>query len=356
MLNGTFRAAARFVSAINQSRAKLVLDPIYYAVASSLVRDSTPCSRQLLEKDLRDNLYLKYRSQSRKLDYWIEDWDFSSARPELLTARQRAMMHTVALGETSGAAVAASFLKAFRTNPELAAFFGTWFVEELNHFLGYHLYLDRMGEAWPVERARDVAAVEFLDYAKDPREVAACNMYQELVGYLVYRSFGKQARDPFLARMLTRFAKDELRHYKFYQDVVAREIQRDPRFRKTVLKVFLKATSPINQVCDGPLDFIAHLKRGVFWFRKPELDFFLDQVEYLLGTRLESFFQWVFKGHAPPCETCAKELYLCACEVFEPDAAPLASAPVPPPPPSSKGIEWVREVMERSGAMAGSSF
>src|SRR4029078_1127206 len=103
-------------------------------------------------------------------------------------------------------------------------------------------------EAGPVDGARDVAAVEFLDYANDPREVAACNMYQELVGYLVYRSFGKQANDPFLAAMLKQFAKDELRHYKFYQQCVARRIQRDPAFRKTVLKVFLKATSPFNQV------------------------------------------------------------------------------------------------------------
>jgi hypothetical protein len=313
-----------------------------------------PCSRALLTKKLDENLYLRYRTQSRKLDYWIEDWDFAEARPELLTARQRAMMHTVALGETSGAAVAASFLKAFRTNPELAAFFGTWFVEELNHFLGYHLYLDRMGESWPVERAKAVAAVDFLDYASDPMEVAACNMYQELVGYLVYRSFGRQARDPFLARMLTQFAKDELRHYKFYQDVVAREIQRDARFRKTVLKVFLKATSPLNQVAEGPLDFLEHLERGVFWFRKPEFDYFLGQVEYLLGDRHEGFFTWFFKGHGAPCATCEKELFLCSCDVFEKDvaAAPAVGSKPPEPRKSLRGVEWIREVVEKNGGMA----
>ena len=50
----------------------------------------------------------------------------------------------------------------------------------------------------------------FRPYAEDPYEVAACNMYQELVGYLVYRCFGKQVNDPFLASMLKQFAKDEM--------------------------------------------------------------------------------------------------------------------------------------------------
>ena len=63
-------------------------------------------------------------------------------------------------------------------------------------------------------------------------------------------------RDPFLAAMLQQFAKDELRHYKLYQQFVARRIQRDPKFRRVVLKVFLKATSPLNQVSGGPAQFL----------------------------------------------------------------------------------------------------
>ena len=54
------------------------------------------------------------------------------------------MMHTVTLGETSGSAVADGFLRTFRSHPELAAFLGTWFTEELNHFMAYHLYLSKM--------------------------------------------------------------------------------------------------------------------------------------------------------------------------------------------------------------------
>ena len=76
------------------------------------------------------------------------------------------MMHTVALGETSGAAVSDGFLRAFRTNPELAAFFGTWFTEELNHFLGYHMYLRQMGEPWPA--ARGLAVAETRGHSRTP--------------------------------------------------------------------------------------------------------------------------------------------------------------------------------------------
>jgi hypothetical protein len=327
MLESAFRATARYVFALNQSPAKVILDPIYELVSRRLLAGDIPLSKRLSSAKFSDNLYLDYRRQSRKLQYHIEDWDFSAARPELLTPRQREMMHTVALGETSGSAVADGFLRAFRTHPELAAFFGTWFVEELNHFLGYHLYLERMNERWPVERARAVAEVDFRPYAEDPYEVAACNMYQELVGYLVYRSFGKQVNDPFLAHMLKQFAKDELRHYKLYQQFIARKIQRDPSFRTVVLKVFLKATSPFNQVSGGPGQVIEHLQRGIFYFRKAEHEFFLDQVEYLLGTRLESFFGWYFQKNAPPCTSCHEELYRCACDRYEGPLPDVSIAP-----------------------------
>src|SRR6185436_17405542 len=265
--------------------------------------------------------------QSRKLQYFVEDWDWSEARPELLTARQRQMMHTVALGETSGAAVADGFLRAFRTDPELAAFFGTWFTEELNHFIGYHLYLDRMGETWPAQRGLDVARVEFAPYAKDPMEIAAANMYQELIGYLVYSGFSRQAKDPFLARMLMQFAKDELRHYKFYQAVVARKIRAEPAFRRTVLKVIMKATTPYNQVSGRLTNTLHHLELGSFYFRKPQYELFLREVEYLLGTPLKGFFDWFFRGIVPPCTQCREELAQCACEHYEDGVAPQTRNP-----------------------------
>lgn len=312
-----FRASAKYVFALNQSRLKVVTDPMYEAVAARLLPADTPLSPRLLAQSYDHNLFLEYRTRSRKLEYFIEDFDFSQAQPELLTPRQRQMMHTVALGETSGAAVADGFLRAFRTMPELAAFFGVWFVEELNHFLGYHLYLDRMGERWPAERGLEVAEVDFLPYADDPMEVAACNMYQELLGFLVYRRFASQVKDPFLANMLDRFAKDELRHYKFYQSVVARRIQQDPSFRRVVLKVFLKATSPYNQVSGGVRNVIDHLEAGAFYFRKPEFEYFTKQVEFLLGDPLEQVFANYFRGAIPPCTVCSHEAYQCSCESFD---------------------------------------
>src|SRR4051812_46201906 len=300
--------------AINQSRAKVVMDPIYMAVARRILPASTPLSAKLAAETFDKNLYLAYRAQSRRLQYFIEDWDWSEARPELLTPRQRQMMHTVTLGETSGSAVADGFLRSFRKHPELAAFFGTWFTEELNHFMGYHLYLSKMKEAWPAERGLEVAEVEFIPYADDPMEVAAANMYQELLGFLVYRSFGKQVKDPFLAKMLNQFAKDECRHFRFYQDVVARHIQKNPDFRFNVLRVFLKATSPYNQVSGGASNVLDHLAMGAFYFRKPEYDYFLKENEYLFGDSLKGFWDWYFKGVVEPCTLCAKAPYQCSCE------------------------------------------
>jgi hypothetical protein len=346
------RRAATYLFAVNQSRAKVVLDPIYGLFAAGLLRDRPPLSKKLADKQYDEVLFLDYRTRARKLAYWVEDWDFGEARPELLTPRQRQMMHTVALGETSGSAVADGFLRAFRTIPDLAAFFGVWFVEELNHFIGYHLYLDRMNERWPMERAQTVAEVEFLPYAEDPMEVAACNMYQELVGYLVYRSFARQARDPFLARMLAQFAKDELRHYKYYQDVVGRHLQNHPDFRRKVLKTFLKATSPFNQVSGGPAKVIEHLQRGVFYFRKPEFEFFCDQIEFLLGKRLDDFFAFYFRRNLPPCETCGEELYQCACVEYEP-SVPRSTLDERTPRPTSSLHDLASSMLRTGGgAMA----
>jgi hypothetical protein len=316
-LSDSLRAAARYVYAVNQSPVKVVLDPIYEGVAATLLRGTDQPSAELMKKTFPENLFFEYRERSRKLQYFIEDFDFSQARPDLLTPRQRRMMHTVTLGETSGAAVADGFLRAFRTMPEVAAFFGVWFVEELNHFLGYHNYLQQMGEGWPEERGMNVAKVDFRPYSDDPMEIAACNMYQELLGYLVYRSFGKQVRDPFLANLLQRFAKDELRHYKFYQDVVARHLQKNPDFRKIVLKVFFKATSPFNQVSGSYANVIEHLKNGIYYFRKPEFDYFMGQLEFLVGKDMSAVFEWFFRSHIAPCGLCHQDVHLCACEDFE---------------------------------------
>lgn len=334
-----FRKSAMWAYALNQSRAKVVMDPIYMAVARRILPAKTPLSRRLAGDTFEGNLFLAYRAQSRRLQYFVEDWDWAQAKPELLTPRQRQMMHTVALGETSGSAVADGFLRSFRTHPELAAFFGVWFTEELNHFMAYHLYLSRMNEAWPAERGLAVAEVEFVPYAADPMEVAAANMYQELIGFLVYRSFGKQVKDPFLAKMLAQFAKDECRHFRFYQDVVARHIQQNPDFRYNVLRVFLKATSPYNQVSGGASNVLDHLAMGAFYFRKREYEFFLKENEYLFGTDLRGFWDWYFKGVVEPCSFCEEPPYRCACEHFE-DGRP---APV-------KNPDWWRRVTEPGSA------
>jgi hypothetical protein len=317
LLEKVFRRTAMWAYALNQSRAKIVMDPIYLAVAKRLLKGTDGPSEKLKREVFPQNLFFPYRAQSRRLQYFIEDWDWSEARPELLTARQRQMMHTVALGETSGSAVSDGFLKAFRTQPELAAFFGTWFTEELNHFVGYHMYLRQMGEAWPAAAGLAVAETEVLPYADNAMEVAACNMYQELLGFLIYRSFAKQVKDPFLGRMLDQFAKDECRHFRFYQDVVARHLQENPSFRPIVLKTFLKATSPYNQISGGPSNVLDHLTMGAFYFRKREFEYFLKENEYLLGTNLREFWDWYFQGVVEPCSFCSQQTHRCECEHFE---------------------------------------
>src|SRR5689334_23770919 len=68
----------------------------------------------MLRRPPRSTLFPYTTLFRSKLQYFVEDWDWSEARPDLLTARQRQMMHTVALGETSGAAVSDGFLRSFR--------------------------------------------------------------------------------------------------------------------------------------------------------------------------------------------------------------------------------------------------
>jgi hypothetical protein len=309
--------AVRYAFAYNQTRLRTVLDPVYSLVSKALLRDSTPLSKALAARTFDDNLYDAYRQRARKLQYFVEDWAFDEARPDVLTAQERRFVHTTTLGETSGMAVSDGFLRAFRTSPELGPFFGTWFVEELNHLRGFHHYVVKMGDRWPADKVHAVAEVEFRPYSDDVNEVAACNAFQELVAYLVYRSFGAQVKDPFLAKMVKQFAKDELRHFRFYQDVVARHIQRQPRFRATVLKVFLKATTPYNQVSGTPLEAVTHLENGLFYFRAAEFEYFLDQVEFLLGTRLESLFDLYFSQLSSTCPQCSSLTHRCRCVEFE---------------------------------------
>jgi len=325
MLSSLPSTAVRYAFAYNQTRLRTLLDPIYTLVSRALLRDSVPCSKALMARTFEDNMYDAYRQRARKTQYFIEDWDFSQARPELLTSKERQFVHTTTLGETSGMAVSDGFLRAFRTSPELGPFFGTWFVEELNHLRGFHQYVAKMGERWPANKVHAVAEVEFKPYSDDVNEIAACNAFQELVAYLVYRGFGAQVKDPFLANMVKTFAKDELRHFRFYQDVVARQIQRQPSFRATVLKVFLKATTPYNQVSGSPGRTLEHIENGLFFFRKPEYDYFLDQVEFLLGTRLESLFDLYFSQLSSTCPQCHTLTFRCECAQFEAHPTELRS-------------------------------
>lgn len=48
-----------------------------------------------------------------------------------------------------------------------------------------------------MEKKVEVSAVEFRPYADDPHEIAACNMYQEPIGYLIYKSWGARHEETF---------------------------------------------------------------------------------------------------------------------------------------------------------------
>lgn len=89
-----------------------------------------------------------------------------------------------------------------------------------------------------------------------------------------------------------------------------------------MLKTFLKATSPYNQVAGGSKHVLDHLQLGAFYFRKTEYEFFLSQLEYLLGTPLESFFDWYFAGVIAPCKKCSEAPYRCGCEQFDDNELP----------------------------------
>jgi hypothetical protein len=313
------KAGIRYGVAVNQGPAKLLLDPLYEAVAARLV-ESVPLDPRLAATRYEDNLFFKYARNARRVQWSVHELDFRRARPERLTARQRALVHTFATGETSGFTVGASFLEAFRNSPELGSFFSVWLHEENNHYWAFHAYLERIGEAWPRARKEEVTSVEFLPYSRDPLEVAAANMHQELMGYLVYRSFARHCGDPFFAALVDTIAKDELRHYKFYQAVVGREIQRNPRFRAIVLKHFFKASTPLNQVSGSPRRVVANLLGPAFYFRGPEFRYLGGQLQFLLGDPFEPWFAWFYRRNFPPCGRCGEETFRCFCARIEEDA------------------------------------
>src|SRR4051794_40705302 len=108
LVDPALRTALRYVAAVNQGPAKLLLDPIYEAVAAALLR-GRPVPEALSTQHFPENLFFDYREQSRRLQWSIDDWDFAQARPELCTPRQRALVHSFATGETSGFAVGGGF-------------------------------------------------------------------------------------------------------------------------------------------------------------------------------------------------------------------------------------------------------
>jgi hypothetical protein len=61
----TFRKSAMWAYAINQSRAKVVMDPIYMAVARRILPARTPLSPKLAAETFAWNLYLAYSTSSR---------------------------------------------------------------------------------------------------------------------------------------------------------------------------------------------------------------------------------------------------------------------------------------------------
>src|SRR4051812_12638507 len=84
VLERGFRRSAMWAYTMNQSRAKVVMDPIYLATARRLLRGTRGRREKLSREKLASTLYLPYRALSRKLAYYIEDWDFGEARPDLL--------------------------------------------------------------------------------------------------------------------------------------------------------------------------------------------------------------------------------------------------------------------------------
>lgn len=78
LLEKAFRRSAMWAYALNQSRAKVVMDPIYLVIAKRLLRGTTGPSAKLLTERFPQNLYFPYRAQSRKLAYDkridIDEW------------------------------------------------------------------------------------------------------------------------------------------------------------------------------------------------------------------------------------------------------------------------------------------
>jgi hypothetical protein len=121
----------RYSVALNQVPAvKRVLDPVYEAAARWLLR-GVPLSARLRAKRYEPNLYFRYRDTFRSV-HGASTTGTSRARPERLTGRQRAVLHTFATGETSAFAVGGSFLASFRSSPELGSFFSVWLLEAMN--------------------------------------------------------------------------------------------------------------------------------------------------------------------------------------------------------------------------------
>ncbi len=171
----------------------------------------------------------RYLRHSKKVE--IEDLDLSAAAHHPLTDDEARCLTYMMDIEAHTVVYLRSILSTCAIeDPETTAFLSCWAYEEFFHGRALRRFLQACGRAFPEDRASHVLRkVPWSEWAKDLGASLVCQISRHF--HAVYLTYGavselstlegygllaRRTRNPVLAELLRRLAKDERRHFSFY--------------------------------------------------------------------------------------------------------------------------------------------
>jgi hypothetical protein len=180
----------------------------------------------------------RYLRNSKKVD--ISDLDLSQASQYPLTEDEIRCLTYMMDVESHTIVYLRSILSTCAIeDPDTTAFLSCWAYEEFFHGRTIGLFLNACGIAFGHNRLAEVqAGTAFSEWLKDMGGSFVCQMSRHFHGaYLTYGAISElstlegygvlasRTRNPILAEILHRLAKDERRHFSFYYNKAKIELQ-----------------------------------------------------------------------------------------------------------------------------------
>ncbi|MFD2414970.1 acyl-ACP desaturase [Amycolatopsis pigmentata] len=179
--------------------------------------------------------------RARQQQWSIDDLDWAGLRPELLTDEDRSAVRFITMIEDHIPGYLAYFIQVFPVtgadleiedfcfNREYFRFLISWANDEDRHALVLTKYQIEAGVSTPedlvVELATEGRKRFALPYER-PIQAFTYTLIQEKATQLFYQLLKDAISEPVLGDLLNRLARDEARHFAFYNKLVSSYVER----------------------------------------------------------------------------------------------------------------------------------